>query len=87
MSAKCGEGARYFECASCCGCECAVAEVERLRAALEKIAGRREYDDEDHQAVRGYKVTEGLWTTDECLADRALDSGHQQRTQVTQETK
>lgn len=48
------------------------AEIERLRAALEKIAGRREYSHEDHERAARYKRDEGIWTTDEYLADVAL---------------
>ncbi len=47
-------------------------ENERLRAALEKICGRREYDQEDFESARNYKRNEGLWEVDEYLADAAL---------------
>lgn len=48
--------------------------VERMSAALEKISGRREYEPGDHQVAVCYKREEGLWTTDEYLADAALPS-------------
>lgn len=50
------------------------AEVrcKTLMLALEKISGAREYDPEDHRRAATYKREEGVWTTDEYLADAAL---------------
>jgi hypothetical protein len=50
----------------------AAEEIERLRAALEKIAGRREYERADYEAAARYRPEEGVWTVDEYLADAAL---------------
>lgn len=52
--------------------ELAEDENRRMRAALEKIAGVREYDAEDHVEAASYKPSGGDWTTDEYLADAAL---------------
>lgn len=63
------------------------AEIERLRGALaeaqmalEKIAGRREYEPEDYQLARLYKPADGAWTVDEYLADRTLNIFQDQQT-------
>jgi hypothetical protein len=50
----------------------AVNSHAQLVAALEKIAGYRDYDASDHAEASKYKPLEGLWTTDEYLADSAL---------------
>ena len=59
------------------------AEIERLRMALEKIAGRREFDKADYDNANLYKPSEGLWTVEEYIADAAL--AYQQ--EVKTETK
>lgn len=48
------------------------AECSRMRLALMKISGRAEYDPQDGRRASQYKRDEGLWTTDEYLADAAL---------------
>ncbi len=58
----------------------AADEIERLRAALEKIAGRREYERADYDTYAKYKTDEGLWTFDEYVADAALPPPVKERT-------
>jgi hypothetical protein len=41
-------------------------------AALEKIAGIREYDPEDYEKAAGYKREDGVWGIDEYLAHTTL---------------
>jgi len=52
----------------------AVNNHDALVSVLEKIAGKREYEPADHEAAARYKREEGLWTTDEYLADSILAS-------------
>lgn len=45
---------------------------DAMVSALEKISGQRDYDPNDHNKAALHKPSEGMWTTDEYLADAAL---------------
>jgi hypothetical protein len=46
--------------------------MKLIKEVLGKISGRIDYDREDHIKASQYKRDEGMWTTDEYLADMAL---------------